>query len=363
MSFLWEGMKQAGQAAAKSAAVAGQKTKLRGEILLVDREIKTRKQSFGVELYDYIAPLAARPDFFAANDKMTNTIRGPFLVAQREIASLANKRQTLKEQLAQAEVARRAAFPTPASNFGEKVLNTGKAAGFASNEAKIKTEIGMVETQVKGHKQDFGVAIFDLFVQLEDSEGWLPSVRDIRTMYDKARQEVDALRRKIASKEQELKDLGGGTTPDPSTHDTNSHMNSESALNSGGGGLYGSSAPTGTPAAEMLASGGQPPPPASDPFAASSSSSAYAPPAASAQPDVFAAPTAPAPAPYDPFGSSTIQPTPAPYDPFAASPQPTPTPATHDPFAPAPAAPNNDPFAPSTTTTTNTATQDPFAGL
>jgi hypothetical protein len=208
MSFLWEGVKQMSQMAGAAALLAGQKTKLRGEIMLVEREAKTRQQTFGVELYDFVAPLAKSPDFFAANDQMTDVIRGPFLGAQREIAALMIKRGKLKEELAQAEVARKAAFPAPATTFGEQVLNTGKATAFTANEVKIKTEISMVDAQIRSHKEDFGEVMFDIFVKLEDEQGWLPTVRDIRTMYDKARQDVDRLKAKIDAKEREFATLG-----------------------------------------------------------------------------------------------------------------------------------------------------------
>lgn len=208
MSFLWEGVKQMSAMAGAAALLAGQKTKLRGEIMLVEREVKTRQQTFGVELYDFVAPLARSPDFFAANDRMTDVIRGPFLAAQREIAALMIKRGKLKEELAQAEVARKAAFPAPATTFGEQVLNTGKATAFTANEVKIKTEIGMVDTQIRAHKEDFGENMFDTLVKLEDEQGWLPTVRDIRTMYDKARQDVDKLKVKADTKEREIATLG-----------------------------------------------------------------------------------------------------------------------------------------------------------
>lgn len=208
MSFLWEGVKQMSQLAGAAALLAGQKTKIRGEMMLTEREVKTRQQIFGVELYDYVAPLAKSPDFFAANDKMTDTIRGPFLAAQREIAALMIKRSKLKEELAQAEVTRKAAFPQPATTFGEQVINTGKATAFTANEVKIKTEIGMVDAQIKAHKEEFGEGMFATFIQLEDEEGWLPTVRDIRSMYDKARQDVDKLKIKLDAKEKELNTLG-----------------------------------------------------------------------------------------------------------------------------------------------------------
>jgi len=212
MSFLWDSVKQAAEKAGQAAITGGTMAKLKAEIALVEREITSRQERFGVELYDYVEPLSRSQEFFAANDRMTEAIRGPMLTAQREIAALNIRRGKFKEQLSQAEVARKSAFPTAATTVGEKVLNAAKAARFAGNEAKIHTDVSVTETLMKSHKYEFGVKMYSVFVELEDKENWLPTVRDIRSLYDQTRRDIEKLLEKIAGKKKELEALGGELT-------------------------------------------------------------------------------------------------------------------------------------------------------
>jgi hypothetical protein len=207
MTF-WNGVKSFSAKAGSAALVAGQKTKLRADLLLVDREINARKQSFGVELYDHSAPLASHSSFWEADDPLTNTIRPALLKAQREIAALDLKRGRQKERIAQAEVTRQSAFPTPAATLGGKVMNVGKSAGYRGNEAKLRTELNMIESQIKGFKQQFGVELYEVFMELEDNKGWLPTDRTIRSMYDQTRRDIEAIEKKRVTKKKELVALG-----------------------------------------------------------------------------------------------------------------------------------------------------------
>eukprot|EP00547_Thalassionema_nitzschioides_P006096 CAMPEP_0194209398 /NCGR_PEP_ID=MMETSP0156-20130528/7537_1 /TAXON_ID=33649 /ORGANISM="Thalassionema nitzschioides, Strain L26-B" /LENGTH=431 /DNA_ID=CAMNT_0038936565 /DNA_START=74 /DNA_END=1369 /DNA_ORIENTATION=- len=209
MSFLWDSVKQAAGMAGQAAVAGGTMAKLKAELVLVDREVTARQEKFGIELYDYVEPLSRSQEFFAANDRMTETIRGPLLTAQREIAALNIRRGKFKEQLSQAEVKRKSAFPNAATTVGEKVINAAKAARFAGNEAKIHTDVSVTETIMKSHKQEFGVKIYSIFVEMEDKENWLPTVREIRSLYDQARRDIEKLQEKMASKKKELEALGG----------------------------------------------------------------------------------------------------------------------------------------------------------
>lgn len=206
---LWETLQGAAKKAGEAALVAGHKTRLQGEILMVDRDIKGRKQQFGIDLYDHVGPMANSPDFFAADDPLTESLRPPLLAAQREIAALEIKRVRTKESIAQAEIKRKAAFPEPAVTFVDKMKNAGKSAGLAGNEAKLATDLSVVETKIKYEKQVFGERIYEIFVTLEDEKGWLPTDRTIRGMYDQTRQDVEKLQKKRAEKVAELESLGG----------------------------------------------------------------------------------------------------------------------------------------------------------
>ena len=207
-------MKKVAAKAGNVAMIAGHKTRLHGEILLVDREVRGRKQQFGIDLYNHVGPMANSPDFFAADDPLTETLRPPLLTAQREIAALNQRRTRIKEDIKQAEVKRAAAFPDKAITFADKAKNAARSAALAGNETKLATDLSVVESKVKHFKQLFGEEIYEIFVKLEDEKGWLPTDRTIRAMYDQARQDVEKLAKKRAEKIQELESLGGSYSSD-----------------------------------------------------------------------------------------------------------------------------------------------------
>lgn len=97
----------------------------------------------------------------------------------------------------------------PAQNIAGHLVNGIKKTGFVSVSAKLKTEVSMVDTQIRDYKQVFGLEMFAIFTDLEDIEGWLPTVRDIRNIYDQCRRDVDELEKKKRAKEKELIDMGG----------------------------------------------------------------------------------------------------------------------------------------------------------
>lgn len=274
-------MKKAAAKAGSAAMVAGHKTRLHGEILLVDRDMKGRKQQFGIDLYNHVGPMANSPDFFAADDPLTESLRPPLLAAQREIAALVIRRTKVKEDIKQAEVKRAAAFPDKAITFADRAKNAAKSAALTGNETKLSTDLSVVENKIRHFKQVFGEEIYEIFVKLEDEKGWLPTDRTIRAMYDQARQDMEKLAKKRADKIQELESLGGSYT-----------SNKKGLEGSQSGESYNAPATPATPSAPV------PPPQANPqqqqqgmfgtPGAASTTTSSYPP----SQTDMFSAPTA-----------------------------------------------------------------------
>ena len=114
------------------------------------------------------------------------------------------KRVKLKEEEAQAEVTRASAFPTKAETVVDKMKNAGKSTYLAGGETKIKAEIAIVDTQIKNHKQKFGVALYETMVDAEDNRNYLPSDRTVRTIYDQCRQDVSNMLRNKETKQKEL---------------------------------------------------------------------------------------------------------------------------------------------------------------
>ena len=206
MSF-WDKVKNVANKGMDAGKLAAHKTRLRTEMIMIDRDIKSRKQTFGIMMYDHLSPLSQSADFYAANDELTNMLRPHLIETQREIQALAAKRVKLKEQQAQAEVTRASAFPTKAETVVDKMKNAGKSTYLAGGETKIKAEIVIVDTQIKNYKQKFGVALYDTMVDAEDNRNYLPSDRTVRTYYDQCRQDITNMLRNKDMKQKELDTL------------------------------------------------------------------------------------------------------------------------------------------------------------
>jgi len=179
------------------------------DIIMIDRSVDARKRSFGVAMYDYLCPLSKSQDFYAATDKLTEIVRPNLILAQKEVQALTGRRIKQKEALAMAEVDRAAAFPTKAETYGQKIYNFGKAGILHGGEAKIKTELSVTDRLIKGYKEDFGVALYRAFSEAEDKEGFLPTDRQIRNVYDTCRQDITSLQQQRKAKEDEIVELGG----------------------------------------------------------------------------------------------------------------------------------------------------------
>lgn len=87
-------MKKAG----KSVVDAGAKTMLKTDILFLDREIKTRKQKFGIEIYDLMEELENNDDL-AVSEKEAK-IRASFDAARKDIAVIQAKKECKNEEMA-----------------------------------------------------------------------------------------------------------------------------------------------------------------------------------------------------------------------------------------------------------------------
>jgi hypothetical protein len=206
---LWDSVKGVANKAGRASKVAAQKTKLRADMVLIDRDVKNRKMSFGMTMYDYVSPLSQQPDFYAATDPLTEILRPHLILAQKEISAMANKRTKLKEAQATAIAKRAGAFPTKAETWGDSFKNAGKSSVMHGSETKLKTELAILERKINSIKQMFGLSLFDTFVEAEDTKGFLPTDRQVRSIYDNTRADIVLLEAKKDNKMRELEALGG----------------------------------------------------------------------------------------------------------------------------------------------------------
>ena len=87
----------------------------------MDREIKTRKQTFGIEIYDLMEELEAA-EGMSTQDKEAK-IRAAFDTARKDIAVTQAKKDCKKEEMAVLDASESAAFNIPPSS-GQVLTNT-----------------------------------------------------------------------------------------------------------------------------------------------------------------------------------------------------------------------------------------------
>jgi len=109
---------------------AGAKQMLKTDVFFLDREINTRKQSFGIEIYDLMAELE-QSEGMSDQDKEAK-IRAAFDNARKDIAVIEAKKECKKEEIA--------------------VLNANQAVGDVPAQSAIPPSSGTVLTN--GHPQD-----------------------------------------------------------------------------------------------------------------------------------------------------------------------------------------------------------------
>jgi hypothetical protein len=103
----------------------------------------------------------------------------------------------------------------PATTWQGKLTNVGKSTALAGNEAKLSTELSMINQEMRIHKHQFGIDLYKILEELEDTKQWLPTDRQIRTIYDNCRMDIDRILKRKAEKEKQIKELDGVKLDEP----------------------------------------------------------------------------------------------------------------------------------------------------
>ncbi|KAL7463040.1 hypothetical protein ACHAXS_003412, partial [Conticribra weissflogii] len=219
MATVWDNVVASASKAMTHAGTATQtaatKAKLHADILLIDRDMQSRKEKFGVDLYAHLENITSTQEFYVSDDRLINILRPVLIKAQREVAAYERKRDAMKGKVNAAETDRvGSASIFGAETIGQKLYNAARFAQAGAREAAFKTELAMVERQILGFKEEFGAEMYPVFQSMEDNEGWLPTDRKVRSLYDAAREDIAAMEKAKAEKARQIEELdqvGGGT--------------------------------------------------------------------------------------------------------------------------------------------------------
>lgn len=189
MNDLWGKVKNAG----KFVAAASQKTKLKAEIALVDREINSRKHQFGVEMYD----LMEQKKTFGGKSESEPKIIECFEKAESDIKTVIGKKDEKQGVMDNLDSTRSG---LPAETVGEKAKKVGQQAQDLANKGKMKAEMALLDRDITGRKQLFGIELFDLItkdnIELTDTE--------LKAIFDSAKQDISVMQSKKDVKQEEM---------------------------------------------------------------------------------------------------------------------------------------------------------------
>lgn len=182
-------MKNAG----KFVQAAGQKTKLKAEIALLDQNMKGRKQQFGVEMYD----LMEQKKTFGGKSETEPKVVEVFESCEKDIAMVIEKKDAKQAEidgLGQQD-------GLPAETVGEKAKKAGNQAKDAAVKTKIQAEMALLDRETRARKQVFGVELFDAIMQLSAYD---PTDVEIKAILDSAKQDVGEQQAKKDVKQEEI---------------------------------------------------------------------------------------------------------------------------------------------------------------
>jgi hypothetical protein len=196
----------------------GQKTKLRGDIALIEREANGRKKRFGVDLYDSLTNdknkllgITAGTIFKGQQEEL----KEPFDRARDDIVGVQARKDIKQKDLDVLEV--KGAHTLPDTTIGQKFTKAGRSVSNAGTGSKLRAEMAMLDREMKIRKEQFGVEVFDLSKASEGKEskgikgavanalsGLTQQEKDIQAIVDVAKKEIGEMEGRINSKQTEI---------------------------------------------------------------------------------------------------------------------------------------------------------------
>ena len=210
MSSLWD--------RAKNAAT---RTKLQGEIMLHEREIKARQQRFGVVLFDLLSSekgafVIKTPGIFHANQEQ---VKGPFERCRNDVDALEMEKNEHQQQLEFYQASKERA--APAYSARDKAAKAGDWVSNTASEGKLQAQIALLDRKIKQRKQEFGVEVYDMLEYKPPESGGVKGAvsstfskfnqkeKEIEQCVEEVKKDVAFIQRRIQFKQEQIIQLGG----------------------------------------------------------------------------------------------------------------------------------------------------------
>ena len=206
----------------------GVRAKIKGEIKLLELECNNRKKKFGIDLYDMVTQDKAKMLGLSSGTLVLGQqghgeeglLKQPFDNARQDIEGILAKKEVKQKDLDVLEVKGPQSMPNTTAN--DKMKQAGRAVSNAGKEAKLRTEMAMLDREIKIRKENFGLEIFDVLKSSENEKkkkaGIASKLRqsintnaqheaEIQACIDAAKADVTRIDGKIKSKEFEAANL------------------------------------------------------------------------------------------------------------------------------------------------------------
>lgn len=192
--------------AAKKAAA---KTKLQGELLLIDRELASTKQKHGVLIYDVLFTRHHAAEEGAKAPVPVEGLEAAFVAAMEDMQELLEKKKGKDEAFDALEEQSKteAAAAAPATTAGDKAKVARKSLQAAGASTKLKAEMAYYNREMRVRKEIFGVQVFDDCHILEHEGNFEEGPDGVGAALNAAKEECAAVMQKKQEKEDDIKAL------------------------------------------------------------------------------------------------------------------------------------------------------------
>lgn len=193
------------------------KTKIRGEIALLDRQIYLLQCAFGIEYYDAVVAFGQQHRRYPIPSAITNAFDQCRDDIQVKLNEKAAKDLDIEHVVVNKE--RSAAMP-PTANTSQ-LQRTSQWVTETATEGKLRLQVKLLERDIKLRKEQFGVAVFDAVLQnatqksnikgaLQNMVGAGADERKVEEILRNSAREIGILRQQKQGKERELQAVDSG---------------------------------------------------------------------------------------------------------------------------------------------------------
>jgi hypothetical protein len=166
---------------AKGAAI---RTKLKAEIVLLEREMAVRQKAFGIVMYDLMASMEAKGKIVIHSPfhDTESLVLPSYEAAKVDMSEIQQRKDVKLAELEMLETDRMKEEYKPTDTAGQKAKAAGNWISYAGTETKLSASLALIDRELKIRKEAFGIDVYEAAVaQLAKAEEKTPTVGGIKS--------------------------------------------------------------------------------------------------------------------------------------------------------------------------------------